>query len=100
MSIFRGISQNNNQVLMRERTRFAYTCEICNNHGAKMDAPLEQMNHDQLETSLLDAYAGLRDTREETAAIQMLKGELYRRGAERTDIVTIALAALIKQNLN
>lgn len=65
-----------------------------------MDTPLEQLTNKQLTHRLLDAYAALRDSRAETEAIQTLKGELYRRGAERAEIVTIALAALIKQNLN
>ena len=65
-----------------------------------MDTPIEHMNHDQLKSNLLDAYAALRDTSTETEAIQTLKGELYRRGAQRTEVVTIALAALIRQSLN
>lgn len=65
-----------------------------------MDTPLEQLTTGQLERNLLEAYAGLRDTSPETDAIQTLKSELYRRGVERTEIVTIALAALIKQSLN
>jgi hypothetical protein len=65
-----------------------------------MDTPIEQLSNDQLERSLLDAYTALRDATTETEAIQQLKGELYRRGADRTEIVTIAPAALIKQSRN
>ncbi|MEZ4669564.1 MAG: hypothetical protein R3E39_16795 [Anaerolineae bacterium] len=65
-----------------------------------MDTPIEQLTRWELVDKLLQAYASLHDTDAETEAIIMLKGELYRRGAEKNEIVTIALAGLFKQNLN
>ena len=65
-----------------------------------MDSYFDQLDTDTLQHRLLDAYAALRNTTTETETIQQLKGELYRRGAESSEIVTIALAALIKQNRN
>ncbi len=61
---------------------------------------LNQLNKDQLQHRLLEAYAALRDDTLETELIQALKGELYRRGARRDDIIRIAIAALIHQSMN
>jgi hypothetical protein len=61
---------------------------------------LTQLNNHQLQYRLLDAYAALRDTTHETELIRALKGELYRRGAQRDDIIRIAIAALIRQSAN
>lgn len=61
---------------------------------------LHQSNNDQLQHRLLEAYAELRDDELETELIRALKGELYRRGAQRDDIIRIAIAALIHQSVN
>jgi hypothetical protein len=61
---------------------------------------LNHLNEKQLQERLLDAYAALQTYWPETEAIRALKGELYRRGAERDDVVVIALAALIRQSTN
>lgn len=55
---------------------------------------------EQLRWELFAAYAQQTVFYPEAAHVQQLKGELYRRGLKRDDIVEIALAAHIRQNKN
>lgn len=65
-----------------------------------MDEPLQALNDEQLKRKLMEAYLNVADTLIEDEAIQLLKGELYRRGAERTEVITLALAALLRHSAN
>jgi hypothetical protein len=65
-----------------------------------MDTQIQTLNNEQLRMRLLEAYLSAAHNLVETEAIRTLKGELYRRGAERTEVVTLALAALLRHSAN
>jgi len=55
---------------------------------------------EQLRWELMTAYTQQPVMYPEAQTVQQLKGELYRRGLQRDDIVEIALAACIRQSKN
>jgi hypothetical protein len=61
---------------------------------------LSRMNDDQLSCQLIEAYTRVSKPYPESDMVRKLKGELYRRGHHRDEIVTMAVAALIRQNMN
>ncbi len=65
-----------------------------------METQTEPLSNEQLQIKLMEAYQGAADTLIETEAIRTLKGELYRRGAKRDEVVTLALAALLRHSAN
>lgn len=56
-----------------------------------------QRSDEQLRYQLLDSYTDQTPIYPDGSAVVALKGELYRRGHSRTDIVTIALASLLRR---
>lgn len=65
-----------------------------------MDSQIQTLNDQQLRMKLIEAYFNAAQNLAETEAIRALKGEMYRRGAERTEVVTLALAALLRHSAN
>lgn len=65
-----------------------------------MEDNLNQLNRQQLQEQLLKAYSQVLPNIDENDSIRNLKGELYRRGAARDEIVCIALAAFIRRSMN
>ncbi|MCA0458224.1 MAG: hypothetical protein LCI00_29930 [Chloroflexi bacterium] len=65
-----------------------------------MDSQVQTLNDEQLRMKLMEAYFNAAYNLVETEAIRILKGEMYRRGAERTEVVTLALAALLRHSTN
>lgn len=65
-----------------------------------MDSQVQTLNDEQLRIKLMEAYFSAAQNLIETEAIRILKGEMYRRGAERTEVVTLALAALLRHSVN
>ncbi len=65
-----------------------------------MDSQIQTLNNEQLRLKLMEAYMSAGHNLAETEAIRTLKGEMYRRGAERTEVVTLALAALLRHSAN
>jgi len=61
---------------------------------------LSRLNDDQLRNQLVEAYSKAGAIYPDSEAVTTLKGELYRRGHERDEIVVLALAALIRRSLN
>jgi hypothetical protein len=61
---------------------------------------LTRLNDDELRCKLIDAYTQAGIVYPDTQAVENLKGELYRRGHERDEIVMLALAALIRLSVN
>lgn len=64
-------------------------------NATSMERHVDQLSDDDLRGQLLDSYRRQTQGYPDSAAVQTLKSELYRRGYTRTDIVTIALAALL-----
>jgi len=60
--------------------------------------PYQNMTDNQLRAQLLDEYSHAQRAYPESPNVDSLKRELYRRGYRRTDVVTIALAALIQRH--
>jgi hypothetical protein len=52
--------------------------------------------NDKLRKLLMEAYMKAPNAYPETLQVQELKAELYRQGYEPTDVVEIALAALLR----
>ncbi len=65
-----------------------------------MDTQIQTLNNEQLRMKLLEAYLSAAHNLVENDAIRTLKGELYRRGVERTEVITLALAALLRHSAN
>lgn len=65
-----------------------------------MQDNLAPVSDEQLAARLVEAYENLRPFYPETNTVELLKGELYRRGHQRDEIVTLALAALIRRSMN
>jgi hypothetical protein len=59
-----------------------------------------RLNDDELRLKLIDAYAQTGVVYPDTQAVENLKGELYRRGHERDEIVVLALTALLHISRN
>jgi hypothetical protein len=56
---------------------------------------MAQLSNDELKEHLLDAYNGEVTLYPETEQVKTLKNELYHRGYQWGDVVTIALASCI-----
>ncbi len=65
-----------------------------------MQDNLARVSDEQLAARLIDAYEHLRPMYPENKTVETLKGELYRRGHQRDEIVILALAALIRRSMN
>jgi hypothetical protein len=52
------------------------------------------MSDEELKSKLVDAYI----ERDDSADIQNLKGELYRRGYHRNDIIALAIVSLLRRH--
>jgi len=62
-----------------------------------MERGLVQLSDDELRQQLLERYTRTQRAYPESDSIQIIKSELYRRGYQREDIVTIALASLLRR---
>jgi acyl-homoserine lactone acylase PvdQ len=62
----------------------------------KLRSIMQSNRHDELRRRLMEAYMQSPNAYPEGAQVQQLKAELYRQGYEPTDVVEIALAALLR----
>ncbi len=63
-----------------------------------MERELARLNDEQLRMQLFKAYSEMRASSPDSASVQSLKSELYRRGYEQERVIEIAVAALIHQS--
>jgi hypothetical protein len=62
-----------------------------------MERNVEIMTDEQLRELLMENYLRQKQIYPDSERVNTLKGELYRRGYHRTDVVTIAVASLLRQ---
>jgi hypothetical protein len=61
-----------------------------------MKPTITRLTNRTIQEQLLDAYSEAAPTLQENDTIRVLKGELYRRGYQDTQVIEIALAGLLR----